>query len=383
MRKRDCIYVTVIALLIGCLLGMLRFGTVPGAGGKLGEIAVLIQQCFIGEADPEAMEDAAAAAMVAATGDRWSRYMTKEEYALYVQQMKNAVVGVGVTVQAREDNQGLDVISVVSGGPAHMAGIQPGDVLVGVDGQDARDRELSEVAQWIRGKEGTEVKLTVLRDGQETVYSVCRKSIPTPVVEGKLINGNLGLVRIVNFDDRCAAEGSAAVEQLIADGARALIFDVRNNPGGYRHELVKLLDYLLPEGILFQSVDYSGKEETDRSDANCVALPMAVLVNADSYSAAEFFAAALREYEWATVVGQQTSGKGYFQVVYQLTDGSAVGLSIGKYVTPKGVSLEGVGITPDHVVEVDQKTASAIYSGKLDPMEDPQILAAIEALKGK
>ena len=110
---------------------------------------------------------------------------------------------------------------------------------------------------------------------------------------------------------------------------------------------------------------------------------MAVLVNEYSYSAAEFFAVALHEYEWATVVGAQTSGKGYFQVVYELSDGSAVGVSIGKYFTPSGVSLEGVGITPDIPVEVDDETFAAIYYGQLDPMEDPQILAAIAALKGE
>ena len=144
-----------------------------------------------------------------------------------------------------------------------------------------------------------------------------------------------------------------------------------------------MLDYWLPEGQLFKTVDYTGKESVTKSDAKCLEMPMTVLVNESSYSAAEFFAAALREYEWATVVGAQTSGKGYFQVVYELSDGSAVGVSIGKYVTPKGVSLEGVGITPDIPVEVTTEQASAIYAGTLDPMEDPQILAAIAALKGE
>ena len=158
---------------------------------------------------------------------------------------------------------------------------------------------------------------------------------------------------------------------------------MRYNGGGYANEMNKVLDYLLPEGELFKTVDYTGKEEVTKSNAKCLEMPMTVLVNGSSYSAAEFFAAALREYEWATVVGQQTSGKGYYQVVYQLSDGSAVGLSIGKYVTPKGVSLEGVGITPDVIVEVTKEQAAGIYAGTLDPMEDPQILAAIAVLKGE
>ena len=146
---------------------------------------------------------------------------------------------------------------------------------------------------------------------------------------------------------------------------------------------MKVLDYLLPEGDLFRQVDYAGKETVDKSDAACLQMPMAVLINGNSFSAAEFFAAALQEYEWATVVGEKTTGKGYFQNTFQLPDGSAVGLSIGKYFTPKGVSLAQTGVTPDLPVEVDDETAAKIYGGILDPMEDPQILAALEALKNE
>ena len=163
--------------------------------------------------------------------------------------------------------------------------------------------------------------------------------------------------------------------------AEKLIFDVRNNPGGYAHELVKLLDYLLPEGQLFKTVDYTGKEEVTNSDAKCLEIPMAVLINGDSYSAAEFFAAALSEYEAATVVGQQTVGKSYFQVTYELGDGSAVALSVGKYFTPKGVCLADVGLTPDVTVEVSEELFWEIYYGNVTWQEDPQVQAALEVLK--
>ena len=143
---------------------------------------------------------------------------------------------------------------------------------------------------------------------------------------------------------------------------------------------MKLLDYLLPAGPLFRSEDYEGTVLVDESDEKCLEIPMAVLVNGGSYSAAEFFAAALSEYEWAVVVGTQTSGKGYFQVTYRLVDGSAVGLSIGKYTTPNGVSLQDVGILPDVVAEVDEQTEYLIYAGSLTPEEDPQIQAAVRAL---
>ena len=168
-------------------------------------------------------------------------------------------------------------------------------------------------------------------------------------------------------------------------GATSLIFDVRYNPGGYVTELVKILDYILPEGDLFRSVNYAGKEKVDVSDADCIeGIPMAVLINGSSYSAAEFFAAALEEYGYAVIVGEPTTGKGYYQQTYELGDGSAVGLSVGKYFTPQGVSLaEAGGLIPDVVVEVDDETAQGIYAGTLDPAQDPQIEAAIEAMNGK
>ena len=146
---------------------------------------------------------------------------------------------------------------------------------------------------------------------------------------------------------------------------------------------VKVLDYLLPEGDLFRSVDYAGREEVDTSDASCVELPMAVLVNEDSYSAAEFFAAALQEYEWATIVGSQTYGKGNFQTAFYLSDGSMVNLSIGKYYTPGGKSLSETGVTPDVVVDLDDEQYALLYYNALEQADDPQFQAAIDTLTQK
>jgi carboxyl-terminal processing protease len=158
---------------------------------------------------------------------------------------------------------------------------------------------------------------------------------------------------------------------------------VRNNPGGYKRELVKLLDYLLPEGPLFRTVDYRGQERVDTSDADCLKMPMAVIMNLKSYSASEFFAAALSEYDAAVTVGEKTFGKGYFQNTYELKDGSAVTLSIGQYYTPEGVSLAGVGLTPDVEVPLTEEQAVALASGTLPVEEDPQIQAAIQAVKAE
>ena len=371
------VLVAVLATVMTLTMVHLEIGLKPS---KLSELEGLIEERFIGQADPEALEDAAADAMVNATGDRWSYYIPASQYEAYREQAENAYVGVGMTIQATEDESGFLILEVVAGGPAEEAGIQVKDLLIQVEGTDVRSATITEVGDLVKGKEGSYVSLTVLRQGTHETVSVQRKKVQTPVATFEMLPDNIGLVTIENFDERCAEESIEAIETLLENGAEKLIFDVRNNPGGFASELVDLLDYLLPEGDLFRTVRYDGKEHVDKSDADCLDIPMAVLVNSSSYSAAEFFGAALREYEAAVVVGEQTVGKGYFQTTYRLSDGSAVALSIGKYFTPKGVSLAEQGVTPDVVVPVEDSVAADIYYGLLTPDQDPQIQAAVKAL---
>lgn len=369
-------------VLVAALAAVVTLATVGVRDiSKLDRLEGLIQECYIGEADEQELEDAAAVAMVKATGDRWSYYIPADEYSDHVEREENAYVGVGITIQPQEDESGFLILMVTEGGPAQEAGIEANDLLIGVEEQDIRDMSMDEVRELIRGKEGTKVALTVMRKGEHMTLSVERRRIEETVARGEMLDDGIGLVQIFNFDERCADESIEVIERLRAEGAKKLIFDVRNNPGGFADELVELLDYLLPEGDLFRTVSYDGKEQVDTSDADFLDMPMAVLVNGDSYSAAEFFAAALQEYEAAIVVGEPTVGKGYYQNTIQLGDGSAVALSTGKYFTPKGNSLADVGVTPDVRVDVDEETASNIYYGLSTTAEDPQIQAAVNALK--
>ena len=370
------------ALMVGLFLYS-GFSFNNGGSGKLEQLKQLIQERFIGEADETAMEDGAAMGMIDALGDEWSYYISAADMNTYMEQMNNAYVGVGITVTAREEGDGINVIQVNAGGPADEAGMLVGDVIVAVNGEQIAGENLSELSMRIKGEEGTTVDLTILRGEEKIEMTVERRQIQVTVAEGEMVTDNIGLVTIYNFDERCSEEAIAAIEDLRSQGANALIFDVRNNPGGYKRELVELLDYLLPEGPLFRSEDYTGQTFVDYSEKGCLLMPMVVLVNSESYSAAEFFGAAMSEYDAAMTVGEQTYGKGYFQQTYNLVDGSAVSLSVGKYYTPKGVSLAGVGITPDVVVEVDDETFENIYLGNLKPLEDPQIQAAVALLQGE
>lgn len=369
-------------VLVAALATVITLAATSGSEpqSKLDQLEGLIDERFIGEVDRAAIEDAAARAMVDALGDRWSYYLSAQEYQDYKEQMANSYVGIGITIQVTEDGKGYLITKVNEGGPAEAAGLLPGDRMVAVAGQSVLDKDTTETRDLVRGKEGTFVDITVVRDGEEMTFPVERKQVKTPVATAKLLDNHVGLITIVNFDSRCADETIDAIEEMLDQGADALIFDVRFNPGGYAKELVKVLDYLLPKGDLFRTVNYKGDVSVDTSDAKCLEIPMAVLVNGSSYSAAEFFAVALSEYEAAVVVGEKTCGKGYYQVTMELDDGSAVGLSIGEYFTPKGKNLAGIGITPDVEIPVDEETAAAIYAGTLDPMEDPQIQAALEAL---
>ena len=369
-------YVVVAMLATAITLQM----TVKTGTGKLDRLENLIQERYIGEADGEAMEDAAAAAMVKATGDRWSYYIPASQYEAHKEQSENAYVGIGITIQQAEDGSGFLIVMVNQNGPAQEAGIQVNDLLIAVEDQDVREMTADQVRELIRGEAGTKVSLTVMRQGEHQTLAVERRRIESAVATGQMLTDGIGLVKISNFDERCASESIAAIQKLQKEGAKKIIFDVRNNPGGYAEELVKLLDYLLPEGDLFRSVSYDGTEKVDTSDADCLDMPMAVLINGSSYSAAEFFAAALQEYQAATIVGEPTVGKGVYQTTISLGDGSAVALSTGKYFTPKGNSLTDVGVTPDVRVDVDEETAEKIYYGTLGYADDLQIQAAIQVL---
>ncbi len=349
---------------------------------KIEELKSVIDDYFIGEADMTKAEDAAASAMINALGDKWSYYISAEDYAAHMENKNNAYVGIGITITVREDGTGEDIIEVKPGSSAQEAGILPGDTLIKVNGTSIAGMNTDQVATLVRGEEGTSLTVTVLREGEEKDFTLKRQTIRVQVATGELLEGNIGLVRISNFNTNCAKETIAAIEELQKQGATKLIFDVRNNPGGYVKEMIKVLDYLLPEGILYRDLDCYGNEGEERSDQSCLELPMAVLVNGNSYSAAEFFAACLQEKQWAAVVGEHTTGKGHYQNTIRLDDGSAVNLSTGKYFTPNGVNLtETGGIVPDVIEAVDQETAALIYAQAIPSAEDIQIQAAVKYLQ--
>lgn len=352
---------------------------------KIKEIQSYIDYYYIGDVDSTAMGDAIAAGMIEGLGDEWSYYIPASEYAAFEEASQNAYVGIGVTITSENVEKGLLITDVVPDSPAYKAGLRIDDLIVAVEGVPVLDGseeaiDINEAKNRVRGPEGTAVTITVSRDGVEKDYTIVRATIKTVNVTTEALDNGLYYIRIKNFEKDAANDTISAIDEALDAGAKGLIFDVRYNPGGYKHELVELLDYILPEGPLFRSVDYRGVESVDESDASHIEIPMAVLVNYNSYSAAEFFAAALQEYDAAVIVGEQTYGKGRFQTAFRLSDGSAINISIGQYTTPNGVSLVGKGITPDYPVDLTDEQKMDLYYSKLAKEDDDQLKTAISVL---
>lgn len=378
-KKFKLTHLIIVCLIVAALTAGATYAlTIGGIGSKqyfddakaYVEIEKIINENYIGSADDDTLFNAAASAMVRSIDDKWSYYMSPEEYAAYKLTSSNEYAGIGISVK-QNDSGDFEIFSVDSGTPAEAAGLTAGQLIVSVDGQPVADMTLSEMQELIRSKLNKDFPMVVSdKKGNEVSVTVACEIIYKDPVSSRMLDGNIGYIKIANFEAGSSEGTINAIERLAAEGATSFIFDVRNNPGGLLSELVSLLDYLLPDGDLFISVDKQGNETVKTSDKICLSSKMAVLVNANTYSAAEFFAAALQEYDWATIVGEHTTGKARSQITLELSNGGAVHISTHKYLTPDRVDLSEVGgIKPD--IEA------------VNTNEDPQIQlnAAINALK--
>ena len=347
---------------------------------KLKTVADIVEKYFVADyEEPEAIEGALAG-YVAGLGDQWSAYYTAEQTAAIEEDEANTYVGIGVTYSIEETTK-YQITGVTAGGPADLAGILPGDVLVSADGIQVSTLESTdELAAIVKGEAGTTVTIVVKRGEEELTFQITRDTVRTYSVTSALLENGVGYIAIADFDSGVDEEVAAHLQSLRDQGAKGFVFDVRNNPGGYLKMMCNILDTLLPEGIVITTVDKAGGETPYTSDADCLDMPLVVVTNEYSISAAEFFAAALQEYGVAEVVGQKTSGKGYSQQTFKLGDGSSLHISTTRYYTPKGNSLAETGVTPDQLVEMPLEDTYALASGKLEQADDEQLQAAIQTL---
>lgn len=377
---------SVFTCLIIALFLFRILGAYSGDIAYIRDYATLLQmidKLYIGEYDEDILTAKAMKAAVESLDDRWSYYLTPEEYAGFLDISNNRFAGIGVGVAVDEATGGMGVEYVYPGSAAETAGIIAGDVIIAIDGEDIIGETIDGMRVRLSRTIGDTVNLTVLHyDGKTDILAVVYGYIFTNPISYDMLDGNIGYISISNFDQGASDSFISAVDELIGQSAYALIIDVRDNGGGRVVEMTGMLDYLLPEGEIFISIDRNGVETTTQSDTEMVDIPVVVLVDRFSFSAAEYFAATLSEYGYATIVGEQTSGKSRMQGTYNMPGGGALHISTDQYLTKNRVSLHDAGgLTPDYTVILTEDEYELFLSGKLEKTADPQIQKAIDLLE--
>lgn len=346
---------------------------------KLEEIQKYVDQHFVGEYDEAAVMEAAAEGYVDGLGDKWSYYMSADRYQQYKSDNSDRYVGIGITVNYDDDANAILVLDVIDNSPADQAEILPMDYIVAVNGEAVADLGYEGAVNALVRDEGVKVNVTMSRNGETTEKTLTCQEVVKQYIFSELLEGNVGYIRITEFSSGAQDGFLAAVENLISSGADSFVFDVRNNPGGDLNVLISILDRILDKKDLFIEEYQNGQRYTFTSDETGLSYPMAVLCNQHSYSAAEYFAAVLQEYDVATVVGEATTGKGYGQSTIELSDGSAMVLSVIRYYTPEGRSLKESGVIPDQEVTLAEDQMALV--GRMDPTEDAQLAAAVAVVQ--
>lgn len=347
---------------------------------KINELVGYIHLYFYEDVEDEQLAEGIYSGLLEGLDDKYTDYYTAEEYEnLQISATQN-YYGIGAGLSQDKESMQVTITHVYEGSPAEAAGLREQDIIVMVEDIEAVSMELSELVTHIRGEEGSSVHLQVYREGESDYleFDVERANIDLPTVEHRLLGENVGYIHILEFGSPTVEQFEAAVEDLKSQGMQAMILDVRDNPGGMVVSVTDILDDILPEGTVVYTQDKYGQKKVFSSDAeNYMDIPIAVLMNGNSASASEILAGAIRDFDYGTLIGTTTYGKGVVQTIYTLEDGDAIKLTTAKYYTPKGENIHGTGITPD--IELDFEYLGDASLG-YDEMQDNQVLKAIEVL---
>lgn len=351
---------------------------------QLQQIRQLYQTVYVGDQpDFSKMEEYAVDGYVAGTGDKYAVYFTADELRDYSQSLAGKLVGVGINVYWDEDAQNILIFHVIPNSPAEQAGLKKGDRIAGVEGTSVGDLGYNTAVDHILGEEGTDVTLSILQaDTQQTKdYTMTRSAVEIDSVQSRDLGNGLWLIRVTDFNTNTSAQFSSALEQAQQAGCKGLVFDLRNNPGGALEAIVACLDDLIDQGTLVSMAGVSG--ETDRYEATAggIDLPMAVLCNKSTASAAELFCAALQDDGLADIIGEQTFGKGTVITLYSLDGDAGIFISDQYYYTPSGRCIEGEGVTPDYPVSLSEEQEKNLYF--LEDSQDPQLQQGINCVKAR
>lgn len=315
-------------------------------------ITEILEDKYIGEVDKEALIEGAIKGMVESIGDVYTTYYTEEELESFTASTLGNFVGIGVYMQADIENNTIVVLSTIENSPAEAAGIQAGDQILKVDDVEYDASELELMSSKIRGEEGTEVKLTILRDGETLDITITRGNVHVNYITSEMLENNIGYIYIETFDDGCTEDFINAYNELVENGAEALIIDLRYNGGGLVDEALSIADLICDKGdTLLITVDKDGNQEIETSTTDAtITMPIVLLTNEASASASEILAAALKDNDKAEIVGETTYGKGVIQELILLSNGGALKVTSQEYYRPNGEQINEVGIEPDYQV---------------------------------
>lgn len=340
---------------------------------KMNKLASYIETFYLDDVSEEDMAEGAFKGVVAALGDPYSEYYTEEEYESLMESTSGEYNGIGVSISQKEENGEITIATVFDDTPAKEAGIQEGDVIVAVDGNDMTGKSSQDVVSMIKGKTDGTVTITVMRNGEKLDIQVEIRKVERPTVDNHMMDGNIGYIKLSEFDGVSTSQFSEALNELKDQGMEKLVIDIRDNPGGRLDVVCDLLDLFVDKDkLIVYTKDKNGnkQEEYTRYDASVKDIPISIIVNGNSASAAEVFTGVMQDYGLAKIVGTQTFGKGIVQKILDMGDGSAVKLTVSKYYLPNDENIHGQGITPDYVIDADENTE-----------EDVQLNKAVEVLE--
>lgn len=382
----------LVIFLVVWKLGFISVGSYQGSGtgslmsqevqDKIELLYTLVESNYYEDVDDQELVNGIYHGLLEGLGDPYSVYYTQEEYEDMMISTTGNYYGIGALLGQDPDTMVVTINHIYDGTPAKKAGLKDGDIIVEVNDMEATSMELSQLVTHIRGEEGTTVHLKIYREGEADYleFDVERAQVDIPTVESQMLTDEIGYIQVTEFSENTPEQFENAISDLQSQGMKKMIIDLRDNGGGILESCRQMLDVILPEGVVVYTEDKYGDRENYYSDGDsCLDMPIVVLVNGNSASASEIFAGAIRDYEYGTLIGTKTFGKGIVQNVRQLSDGSAVKMTIARYFTPNGDYIHGVGIEPD--IELEYEYSGDTESDEYDYMADNQVVKAIEVLE--
>ena len=347
---------------------------------SINTIQKVLENYYLNDIDEEKMKERAIQGYVSALNDPYTVYIPKEEMEEYTASLMGNYVGIGIYMAANSEKNTIEVIMPIKGSPADQAGILPGDTIISVDGIKYTAENVDTAADAIKGKEGSTVKLEILRAQEIKLFEITRKKVIINPIESKILENNIGYLQITSFDEETAESFKLKFEELKNQGITSLIIDLRNNGGGLVDETLRIADFIVPKGKeLLVTIDKDKKEEIKKAEQDVlIDMPIVVLVNENSASSSEILAGALQDLDEATIVGMTTYGKGVIQELLSFKDGSGLKVTTHEYYTPNRNKINGIGIQPDEVVKLPETVENILY---VEENEDTQLQKAIEILK--